>query len=83
MTVAECPAVVVTVVLGAGGPHTLCNPFREWAFARMGTIRPDIVIAASSEVGLAKMLQIISNVFDHVFTLDPPQSAKTCRSVQR
>jgi peptidoglycan/LPS O-acetylase OafA/YrhL len=55
MTVAECPAVDVTVILGSGQPHSLCNPFRDWAFDEMAKLRPDIVIATSSEDGIAQL----------------------------
>jgi len=43
----QCPAVSVTVLNGANGPHPDCNPFRDWTFQQIKQLQPDLTIMSS------------------------------------
>ncbi|MEU4655694.1 acyltransferase family protein [Streptomyces sp. NPDC023723] len=50
LTKASCKTAEVTIVSG-GDPYTACDRWRADAIARIGALRPDLVVVSSSEAG--------------------------------
>jgi peptidoglycan/LPS O-acetylase OafA/YrhL len=46
----SCKVAAVTII-NSGGPYTACDAWRAKALARIGALRPALVIAASSDAG--------------------------------
>ncbi|WP_213814199.1 acyltransferase family protein [Glaciihabitans sp. dw_435] len=54
-TMAQCPAVDLTVNFIGGAAHPQCDSFRRWALARVATERPERVVLSSTPNSLAEL----------------------------
>lgn len=49
MTMAECPAIDISVMTQTGASYPACDRFREKVYALLAAVHPELIIATSSE----------------------------------